>query len=57
MVGPCSCVAGSYLVTERLVEPAAEAAPQEGHADVTGDPALEKQPRFARETETAEHSA
>jgi len=50
-------VAGSYLVTERLVEPAAEPAPQEGHADVPGDPALEQQPRFERETETAEQRA
>jgi putative oxidoreductase len=50
-------VAGSYLVTERLVEPAAEPAPQEGHADVPGDPALERQPRFERETQTAETGA
>ena len=50
-------VAGSYFVTERLVEPAAEPAPQEGHADVPGDPALEQQPRFERETQTAETSA
>lgn len=50
-------VAGSYLVTERLVEPAAEPAPQEGHADVPGDPALEQQPRFERERQTAEQSA
>ena len=50
-------IAGSFLVTERLVEPADESAPQEGHADVPGDPALEKQPRFERETQTAEQSA
>jgi putative oxidoreductase len=50
-------VAGSYLVTERLVEAAAEPAPQEGHADVSGDPALEQQPRFERETQTAERTA
>jgi len=50
-------VAGSYLVTERLVEPAPEPAPQEGHADVPGDPALERQPRFERETQTAEQRA
>jgi putative oxidoreductase len=50
-------VAGSYLVTEKLVEPAAEPAPQEGHADVPGDPALEQQPRFEREPQTAEHNA
>ena len=50
-------VAGSYLVTERLVEPAPEPAPQEGHADVPGDPALEQQPRFERETQTAGRTA
>ena len=50
-------VAGSYLVTERFVEPAAEPAPQEGHADVPGDPALEQQPRFEREPQTAERTA
>jgi len=50
-------VAGSYLVTEKLVEPAAEPAPLEGHADVPGDPALERQPRFEREPQTAEHNA
>jgi putative oxidoreductase len=50
-------VAGSYVVTERLVEPAPEPAPQEGHADVPGDPALEQQPRFERETQTAERTA
>ena len=50
-------VAGSYVVTERLVEPAPEPAPQEGHADVPGDPALEQQPRFERETQTAEQRA
>ncbi len=50
-------VAGSYFVTERLVEPAPEPAPQEGHADVPGDPALEQQPRFERETQTADTTA
>ncbi len=50
-------VAGSYFVTERLVEPAPEPAPQEGHADVPGDPALEPQPRFERETQTADTTA
>ncbi len=50
-------VAGSYLVTEKLVEPAAGPAPQEGHADVPGDPALERQPRFEREPQTVEHTA
>jgi putative oxidoreductase len=50
-------VAGSYLVTERMVESTPEPAPQEGHADVPGDPALEQQPRFARETETAQQNA
>ena len=50
-------VAGSYVVTERLVEPAPGPAPQEGHADVPGDPALAQQPRFERETETAEQNA
>jgi putative oxidoreductase len=50
-------VAGSYLVTERMVEPTPEPAPQEGHADVPGDPAMAQQPRFERETETAEQSA
>ena len=50
-------VAGSYLVTERLVESTPEPAPQEGHADVPGDPALEQQPRFERESETAQQSA
>ncbi len=50
-------VAGSYFVTERLVEPAPEPAPQEGHADVPGDPALEQQPRFERESQTAETTA
>ena len=50
-------VAGSYVVTERLVEPAPEPAPQEGHADVPGDPALEQQPRFERETQTAGRTA
>jgi putative oxidoreductase len=42
--------AGSYLVTEKLVEPEAAPAPQEGHADVPGDPALEQQPRFQRDS-------
>jgi putative oxidoreductase len=50
-------VAGSFLVTEKLVEPADAPAPQEGHADVPGDPALEQQPRFEREPQTAEHNA
>jgi len=50
-------VAGSYLVTERLVEPAPAPAPQEGHADVPGDPALEQQPRFEREQQPAERGA
>jgi putative oxidoreductase len=50
-------VAGSFLVTEKLVEPAAAPAPQEGHADVPGDPALEQQPRFERETRTADTTA
>ena len=44
-----AAAAGSYLVTEKLVEPSPEPAPQEGHADVPGDPALEQQPRFERE--------
>ena len=44
-----AAAAGSYLVTERLVEASPEPAPQEGHADVPGDPALEQQPRFERE--------
>ena len=50
-------VAGSYVVTERLVERTPEPAPQEGHADVPGDPALARQPRFERETETAKQGA
>jgi putative oxidoreductase len=50
-------VAGSYVVTERLVEPAPEPAPQEGHADVPGDPALANQPRFEREPVQAEQPA
>lgn len=50
-------VAGSYLVTERLVEPAAAPAPQEGHADVPGDPALEQQPRFERDPVNTEQTA
>jgi len=50
-------IAGSYLVTERLVEPSAEPAPQEGRADVPGDPALEQQPRFEREPQPAERGA
>jgi putative oxidoreductase len=41
--------AGSYLATERFNEPEAAPAPQEGQADVTGDPSLERQPRFTRE--------
>jgi putative oxidoreductase len=48
---------GSYLVTERLVEPAPAPAPQEGHADVPGDPALAQQPRFEREQSTVEQGA
>ena len=40
---------GSYLTTERLTEPEPAPAPQEGQADVTGDPSLEQQPRFSRE--------
>jgi len=44
-----AAAAGSYLVTEKLVEPSPEPAPQEGHADVPGDPALAQQPRFERE--------
>ena len=43
-------VAGSYLVTERMVESTPEPAPKEGHADVPGDPALEQQPRFERDS-------
>jgi putative oxidoreductase len=50
-------VAGSYLVTERMLEPAVAPAPQEGHADVPGDPALAQQPRFEREPQTAEQNA
>ena len=50
-------VAGSFLVTEKLVEQAAAPAPQEGHADVPGDPAMEQQPRFEREAQTAEQNA
>jgi putative oxidoreductase len=50
-------VAGSYLVTERMVEATPEPAPQEGHADVPGDPALEQQPRFEREPQPAERGA
>jgi putative oxidoreductase len=50
-------VAGSYLVTERLVERTPEPAPQEGHADVPGDPALEQQPRFEREPVNTEQTA
>jgi putative oxidoreductase len=41
---------GSYLVTEQLVEDVPAPAPQEGQADVPGDPALEQQPRFSRES-------
>ena len=41
--------AGSYLATERFTEPQAAPAPQEGQAETPGDPALEQQPRFARE--------
>jgi putative oxidoreductase len=45
-------VAGSYLVTERLVEPEPELA------DVgMDDPSLAGQPRFERETETAQQNA
>jgi putative oxidoreductase len=50
-------VAGSYLVTERLVEQTPEPAPQEGRADVPGDPALAQQPRFERESATAPQGA
>jgi putative oxidoreductase len=50
-----AAVAGSYLVTERLTEPAP--APQEGHADVPADPALDAQPRFEREPVNAEQTA
>jgi putative oxidoreductase len=50
-------VAGSYLVTERMVEATSEPAPQEGHADVPGDPALEQQPRFEREPVNTEQTA
>jgi putative oxidoreductase len=50
-------VAGSYLVTERMVEATPEPAPQEGHADVPGDPALEQQPRFEREPVNTEQTA
>jgi putative oxidoreductase len=48
-------VAGSYLVTERLVEPAPEeqAAPQVG----MDDPALADQPRFDREPVNTEQTA
>jgi putative oxidoreductase len=52
-----AAVAGSYLVTEKLTEPASEPAPQEGHADVPGDPALAQQPRFERQTVSAEQTA
>ena len=41
--------AGSYLATERFTESQDAPAPQEGHADLPGDPALEQQPRFERE--------
>jgi putative oxidoreductase len=57
LAGLAAGVAGSYLVTERLVEPAPEPAPKEGHADVPGDPALAQQPRFERETQTAQQNA
>jgi putative oxidoreductase len=50
-------VAGSFLVTEKLVEQTPEPAPQEGRADVPGDPALEQQPRFEREPQTAEQTS
>jgi putative oxidoreductase len=50
-------VAGSYLVTERMVEATPEPAPQVGHADVPGDPALEQQPRFEREPVNTEQTA
>jgi putative oxidoreductase len=45
-------VAGSYLVTERLVEPEPELADVE-----MDDPSLAGQPRFERETETAQQNA
>ena len=51
-----AAVAGSYLVTEKLNEPASAPAPQEGHADVPGDPALAQQPRFERETADTEQT-
>jgi putative oxidoreductase len=47
-------VAGSYLVTEKLVEPAPEAAQQQFGED---DPALSEQPRFEREPVNAEQTA
>ena len=47
-------VAGSYLVTEKLVEPAPEAAQQQFGMD---DPALADQPRFERETVETEQTA
>jgi putative oxidoreductase len=50
-------VAGSYLVTEKLVEPSPAPAPQEGHADVPGDPAMEQQPRFERQPVNTEQTA
>ena len=52
-----AAVGGSYLVTEKLTEPAPEPAPREGHADVPGDPALAHQPRFEREPVNAEQTA
>ena len=54
-----AAAAGSYLATDRLTEPETAPAPQEGQADVTGDPALEQQPRFQREgaPATAEQTA
>ena len=45
-------VAGSYLVTERLVEPEPELA-----GVGMDDPSLAGQPRFERETETAQQDA
>ena len=47
-------VAGSYLVTEKLVEPAPEASQQQFGED---DPALSEQPRFEREPVNAEQTA
>ena len=48
-----AAVAGSYLVTERLNEPAPAPEPQIG----MDDPALAEQPRFEREPVNAEQTA